>query len=44
MDLFGKKGSVEIEKRPDDLDRLPPGQYLTGKQILSQRYQPDNCR
>lgn len=30
--LFGKASrSGEIEKRPDGLDRLPPGQYLTKK-------------
>jgi DMSO/TMAO reductase YedYZ molybdopterin-dependent catalytic subunit len=31
MNLFGKKAAAEIEKRPDGLDRLPPGQYLTKK-------------
>ena len=30
--LFGRgKESAEVEKRPDGLDRLPPGQYLTKK-------------
>ena len=30
--LFGQKGpSTPAEKRPDGLDRLPPGQYLTKK-------------
>jgi DMSO/TMAO reductase YedYZ molybdopterin-dependent catalytic subunit len=30
--LFGRGNkSVEVEKRPDGLDRLPPGQYLTKK-------------
>jgi DMSO/TMAO reductase YedYZ molybdopterin-dependent catalytic subunit len=31
MNLFGKKASTEVEKRPDGQDRLPPGQYLTKK-------------
>ena len=32
MTLFGKKAASEsLEKRPDGLDRLPPGQYLTKK-------------
>jgi DMSO/TMAO reductase YedYZ molybdopterin-dependent catalytic subunit len=31
MNLFSKKVSVDVEKRPDGLDRLPPGQYLTRK-------------
>src|ERR1041384_2160807 len=33
MHLFDKKPAVEVEleKRPDGRDRLPPGQYLTQK-------------
>jgi DMSO/TMAO reductase YedYZ molybdopterin-dependent catalytic subunit len=31
MQLFGKKSTTEVEKRPDGLDRLPAGQYLTKK-------------
>lgn len=37
--LFGQKEHQPAEKRPDGLDRLPPGQYLTKKwPILS--YEP----
>ena len=31
MSLFGKKSESVVEKRPDGLDRLPAGQYLTKK-------------
>jgi DMSO/TMAO reductase YedYZ molybdopterin-dependent catalytic subunit len=31
MSLFGKQPAGEVEKRPDGLDRLPSGQYLTKK-------------
>jgi DMSO/TMAO reductase YedYZ molybdopterin-dependent catalytic subunit len=31
MNLFGKRSREVIEKRPDGLDRLPPGQYLVKK-------------
>ncbi|GLV58848.1 oxidoreductase [Dictyobacter sp. S3.2.2.5] len=31
MNLFGKKSNAPVEKRPDGLDRLPAGQYLTKK-------------
>jgi DMSO/TMAO reductase YedYZ molybdopterin-dependent catalytic subunit len=31
MSLSDKRPAVEVEKRPDGLDRLPPGQYLTKK-------------
>lgn len=31
MSLFGKKSESVVEKRPDGLDRLPAGQYLTQK-------------
>jgi DMSO/TMAO reductase YedYZ molybdopterin-dependent catalytic subunit len=32
MSIFSKKSTSEpVEKRPDGLDRLPPGQYLTQK-------------
>ena len=31
MSLFGKKPESVVEKRPDGLDRLPAGQYLTQK-------------
>ncbi len=41
MNLFGKKGTQELEKRPDGLDRLPPGQSLTKKwPILSYENTP----
>ncbi len=31
MSLFSKKPESVVEKRPDGLDRLPAGQYLTKK-------------
>src|SRR5438477_118674 len=31
MSLFDKKSKSVVEKRPDGLDRLPTGQYLTKK-------------
>jgi len=31
MSLFDKRPAAEVEKRPDGLDRLPSGQYLTKK-------------
>lgn len=31
MGLFDKQTATEVEKRPDGLDRLPPGQVLTRK-------------
>lgn len=31
MNLFGERSTEPVEKRPDGLDRLPPGQYLTKK-------------
>jgi DMSO/TMAO reductase YedYZ molybdopterin-dependent catalytic subunit len=41
MSLFGKKSESVVEKRPDGLDRLPAGQYLTKKwPILSYENTP----
>jgi DMSO/TMAO reductase YedYZ molybdopterin-dependent catalytic subunit len=31
MQLFNRKTSTGIEKQPGEIDRLPPGQYLTQK-------------
>lgn len=43
MSLFGKKAPTESEKRPDGLDRLPAGQYLTKKwPVLSYERTPSS--
>ena len=45
MSLFGKKVESVVEKRPDGLDRLPAGQYLTKKwPVLSYGRHQSNCQ